>query len=108
MSGHWNEEDNDNRFVFEDVFGNEIAIGKGYNDGQVSIYIWAFPNPAPILLKAEDIIPFAKALQDESNLAIAQLGQLKAKEELLVCQNCSTIIEPIEVKQDKCNYCYGY
>jgi len=105
MSGHWNKED-DNQVIFEDVFGNEIAIGKGYNDGQVSIYIWALPHPAPILLKAEDIIPFTKALQEESNLAIAQVGKLKASLDLLVCQNCSTIIEPIEAQQDKCVHCY--
>ena len=105
MSGHWKEDDSE-QFIFEDVFGNEIAIGKGYNDGQVSIYIWALPHPAPILLKAEDIIPFTKALQDESNLAIAQVGKLKASLDLLVCKNCSTIIEPIEAQQDKCVHCY--
>jgi len=107
MSGLWKEED-DNQITFVDVFGNEVQIGTGYNDGEVSIYIWAFPHPAPILIKAEDIIAFSDALKEESNIAVAQVGKFKASMELLVCKSCSAIIEPQEAKQEKCNHCYGY
>jgi|DEB0MinimDraft_10_1074344.scaffolds.fasta_scaffold05863_4 hypothetical protein len=106
MSGHWNEDGNQ-QFIYKDVFGNEISIGRGINEGKASIYIWSETQSAPILIDVEDILPFTTTLQEEAKLAIASLGVVQANLNLYVCKTCGTIVEDKQLTKNKCIFCNG-